>query len=80
VAVRSEEVEICVVARIGPPLVQVAAHVRQAVELLVAGRVVDVVIADITSPQARPEAAMASAGRHRRTNTNKRKTGASANG
>jgi hypothetical protein len=66
VAVRSAEVEISVVARIGPPLPQVAARVRQAVEPLVPGRVVDVVIADIvTSPQARPEAAMASAGRHR---------------
>jgi uncharacterized alkaline shock family protein YloU len=64
VAVRSAEVEICVVARYGPPLPQVAAQVRQAVEPLVPGRVVDVVIADITSPQARPEAAMASAGRH----------------
>lgn len=80
VAVRSEEVEICVVARIGPPLPQVAAQVRQAVEPLVPGRVVDVVIADITSPQARPEAAMASAGRHRRSNTSERETGASANG
>lgn len=80
VAVRPAEVEICVVVRIGPPLPQVAAHVRQAVEPLVPGRVVDVVIADITSPQARPEAGMASAGRHRRSNTNDRKTGASANG
>ena len=64
VAVWLPEVEICVVARYGPPLPQVAAQVRQAVEPLVPGRVVDVVIADITSPQARPEAAMASAGRH----------------
>ena len=64
VAVRPAEVEICVVARYGPPLPQVAAQVRQAVEPLVPGWVVDVVIADITSPQARPEAAMASAGRH----------------
>ena len=64
VAVRPAEVEICVVARYGPPLPQVAGQVRQAVEPLVPGRVVDVVIADITSPQARPEAAMVSAGRH----------------
>ncbi len=64
VAVRLAEVEICVVARYGPPLPQVAEQVRQAVEPLVPGRVVDVVIADITSPQARPEAAMLSAGRH----------------
>jgi len=80
VAVRSAEVEICVVARIGPPLPQVAAQVRQAVEPLVPGRVVDVVIADITTPQARPKAAMGSAGRRRRSDTNERKTGASANG
>jgi hypothetical protein len=64
VAVRPAEVEICVVARYGLPLPQVAAQVRQAVEPLVPGRVVDVVIADITSPQTRPEAAVASAGRH----------------
>jgi hypothetical protein len=69
VAVRSAEVEICVVARYGPPLPEVAAQVRQAVEPLVPGRVVDVVIADITAPRARPRrarprAAMASAGRH----------------
>jgi uncharacterized alkaline shock family protein YloU len=64
VAVRPAEVEICVVARYGPPLPQVAAQVRQAVEPLVPGRVVDVVIADITSPQERHEAAMVPAGRH----------------
>lgn len=64
VAVRPAEVEICVVARYGPALPQVAAQVRQAVEPLVPGRVVDVVIGDITSPQARPGRAMASAGRH----------------
>ena len=80
VAVRPAEVEICVVARYGPPLPQVAAQVRQAVEPLVPGRVVDVVIADITSPQARPEAAMAPAGRRQRSSANKRKTGESANG
>jgi len=65
VAVRPEEVEICVVARYGPPLAQVAAQVRQAVEPLVPGRVVDVVIGDITSARAHSEAAMASADRHR---------------
>jgi hypothetical protein len=68
VAVRPAEIEICVVARYGPPLAQVAAQVRQAVEPLVPGRVVDVVIGDIERPQARsptwPEAAMASADRH----------------
>ena len=53
VAVRPAEIEICVVARYGPPLAQVAAQVRQAVEPLVPGRVVDVVIADITSPRAK---------------------------
>src|SRR5512146_851785 len=55
VAVRPAEVEICVVARYGPPLAQVAAQVRQAVEPLVPGRVVDVVIGDIVTPQAAPE-------------------------
>ena len=64
VAVRPAEVEVCVVARYGPPLPQVAAQVRQAVEPLVPGRAVDVVIADITSPQRRHEAAMVPAGRH----------------
>ena len=54
VAVRPGEVEISVVARYGPPLPQIAANVRQAVEPLVPGWVVDVVIADITSPPARP--------------------------
>jgi hypothetical protein len=65
VAVRPAEVEICVVARYGPPLAEVAAQVRQAVEPVVPGRVVDVVIGDITSPGARlEEAPMVSAGRH----------------
>jgi hypothetical protein len=80
VAVRPAQVEICVVARYGPPLPQVAAQVRQAVEPLVPGQVVDVIIADITSPQARPEAAMVSAAVTRPTNTNERKTEESANG
>jgi len=53
VAVRPAEVEICLVARYGRPLAQVATQVRQAVEPLVPGRVVDVVIGDITSPPAR---------------------------
>ena len=52
VAVRPAEVEICVVARYGPPLPQIAAQVRQAVEPLVPGRVVDVVIGDIAPPRA----------------------------
>jgi hypothetical protein len=64
VAVRPTEIEICVVARYGPPLAQVAAQVRQAVEPLVPGRTVDVVIGDITPPQAGLEPPMASAGRH----------------
>ena len=64
VAVWLAEVEICVVARYGPPLAQVAAQVRHAVEPLVPGRVVDVVIGDIAPPRARPEAATAPAGRH----------------
>ena len=55
VAVRPTEVEISVVACYGPPLPQVAAHVRQSVEPLVPGRVVDVVIADITSPGGVPQ-------------------------
>jgi hypothetical protein len=64
VAVRPAEVEICVVAYYGPPLVRVAAQVRQAVEPLAPGRVVDVVIGDIAPPRAAPEAAAAPAGRH----------------
>jgi uncharacterized alkaline shock family protein YloU len=64
VAVRPAEVEICVVARYGRPLPQVAEQIRQAVEPLVPGRAVDVVIGDITSPQARPAAATVPAGRH----------------
>jgi hypothetical protein len=80
VAVRSAEVEICVVARYGPPLPQVAVQVRQAVQPLVPGRVVDVVIADITSPQARPESGMVSADCHQAGHCNERKTGESANG
>jgi hypothetical protein len=53
VAVRPTEVEICVVARYGRPLPQVAEQVRRAVEPLVPGRVVDVVIGDIAPPPAR---------------------------
>jgi hypothetical protein len=50
VAVRAGQVEVCVIARYGLPLRQVADQVRQAVAPLVTDRVVDVVIADITSP------------------------------
>ena len=65
VAVRAGEVQVCVVARYGLPLPEIAAEVRRAVAPLVPDRVVDVVIADITSPEAeRPEAEMASADRH----------------
>ena len=52
VAVRPGAVEVCVVARFGVPLPQVAAHIRQAVAPLVPGRTVDVVIADITGIEA----------------------------
>jgi hypothetical protein len=48
VAVRPGEVEVSVVARSGPPLLEVAAQVRQAVTPLVPGRAVHVVIGDIT--------------------------------
>ena len=47
VAVRAGEVEVCVVARYGLPLLEVAAQVRQAVAPLVPDQVVDVVIGDI---------------------------------
>ncbi len=47
VAVRDGEVEVCVVARYGLPLLEVAEQVRQAVAPLVPERVVDVVIGDI---------------------------------
>ena len=80
VAVRPAEVEICGVARYGPPLPQVAAHVRQAAEPLVPGRVVDVVIADITAPQARPQSPMVAADCHRAGHDNERKTGESSHG
>lgn len=62
VAVRADEVEVSVVARYGLPLQQIADEVRQAVAPLVPGRVVDVVIADITAPEERPAPAMESAG------------------
>ncbi len=61
VAVRAHEVEVCVVARFGVPLPEVAAEIRQAVAPLVPDRVVDVVIADITAPEAGAEAALAPA-------------------
>jgi len=47
VSVRDGEVEICVVARYGLPLPEVAEQVRQAVAPVVPDRVVDVVIGDI---------------------------------
>ena len=52
VAVRDGEVEVCVVARYGLPLLEVAEQVRQAVAPLVPDRVVDVVIGDITLAEA----------------------------
>ena len=52
VAVRAGEVEVCVVARYGPPLPQIAEQVRQAVAPVAPDRVVDVVIADIALPGA----------------------------
>jgi len=56
VAVRAGQVEVSVVARYGLPLEEIAEQVRQAVAPLAAGRVVDVVIADITSqPRERPK-------------------------
>jgi hypothetical protein len=64
VAVRADEVEVSVVAKYGLPLQQIADEVRQAVAPLVPGRVVDVVIADITAPEAQPAAEMEPAGRH----------------
>jgi hypothetical protein len=63
VAVRPAQAEVCVVARYGPPLARVAAQVREAVEPLVPGRVVDVMIGDITPPPA-PAAVVAVTGRH----------------
>ena len=50
VAVRAGEVEVSVVARYGRPFNEIAGQVRLAVAPLVPGRIVDVVIADITSP------------------------------
>ena len=61
VAVRAGEVEVCVVARYGLPLPEVAEQVRQAVAPLVPGRMVDVVIGDIAV--AEPEENLGSAGR-----------------
>ena len=61
VAVRAGEVEVCVVARYGLPLPEVAEQVRQAVAPLVPDRVVDVVIGDITL--AEPEDKGKGAGR-----------------
>jgi hypothetical protein len=55
VAIRAGKVEVCVVARYGPPLPQIADQVRRAVAALVPDRVVDVVIGDITLPGAEPD-------------------------
>ncbi len=57
VAVRPGEVEVCVVARYGLPLPEVAARIRQAVAPLVPNRVVHVVIGDITVAEAEDERA-----------------------
>jgi hypothetical protein len=54
VAVRAGEVEVCVVARYGLALPQIAEQVRQAVAPLAPGRVVDVVIGDIELPGQNP--------------------------
>jgi hypothetical protein len=62
VAVRAGEVEVCVVARYGPPLPQIAEQVRQAVAPLVPDRVIDIIIADIALPGAEPETTGESAG------------------
>ena len=53
VAVRPGEVEVCVVAHYGLPLPEIAEQVRQAVASLAPGRVVDVVIGDITWPEVK---------------------------
>ena len=57
VAVRAGEVEVCVTARYGLPLPEVAEQVRQAVAPLVPGRVVDVVIGDIAVAEPEEERA-----------------------
>ena len=62
VAVRAGEVEVCVVARFGMPLPEVAAQIREAVAPLAPGRLVDVVIADITDRELTTTVAPASAG------------------
>lgn len=69
VAVRAGEVEVSVVARYGRPLREIAGQVRLAVAALLPGRVVDVVIADITSPAGlagtgRPPASRPTAKQH----------------
>lgn len=58
VALREGEVEVCVNARYGPPLVDVAEQVRRAVAALAPGRQVDVVIGDITAGVEDPGAAV----------------------
>jgi hypothetical protein len=80
VAVRPGEIEICVVARYGLPLPLVAEQVRRAVEPLVPGRVVDVVIGDITRPRAHQEAAAAPPGATGPGKTDRKKTGEASDG
>jgi len=59
VAVRADEIEICVVAWYGESLPEVAEQIRQAVEPLAPDRRVDVLIADLTSPDEGREAGSA---------------------
>ena len=73
VAVRAGEVEVCVVARFGMPLPEVAAQIREAVAPLAPGRVVDVVIADITDRELTATVGPASAGGVTRPTDTKRK-------
>jgi len=73
VAVRPGAVEVCVVARFGTPLPEVAAEIREAVAPLVPGQVVDVVIADITDPEPAASVGPASAGGVIRRTATKRK-------
>lgn len=60
VAVRAGEVEVCVTARYGLALLEVAEQVRKAVAPLAPGREVDVVIGDIAVAQAGAEEPAAS--------------------
>lgn len=69
VAVRAGEVEVSVVARYGRPLREIAEQVRLVVAALVPGRVVDVVIADITSPAGPTGTGRRQPAAERRSNT-----------